>query len=206
MKYFVLSLAALVGGCGSDCDSSACKKVDREARSGEFVVELDADTAFVAYQIDDFQSDMGLAGGELVFSTEKPSCVASSDNPCRITLERLRVELSSMTQPTTEGSVELNRPVVSLVAPLELVDDGGGFFLDPGRATVQTCVSVDGRPDSAIAPLRKPFAVMLDFENRTASFEGALPVRFRFGESECVEREAEATILATGEGPWVEAP
>jgi hypothetical protein len=206
MKCFVLSLAALAWGCGSECDSRPCKMVDREARSGEFVVELDAGRAFVSYRIDEFQSDMGLAGGELVFSTETPSCVASSDNPCRITLQRLRVELSSMTQPTTEGTVELNRPVLSLVAPLELVDEGGGFFLEPGRATVQTCVSVDDRPDSALAPLRKPFAVTLDFESRTSSFEGALPVRFGLGESECVQKEGEATILATGETPWNEAP
>jgi hypothetical protein len=202
MRSAFLALVGFVFGCGTECEPVACEKVDREARGGDVAIDLDTDTAFVFYSIDGFDADVGVTGGEIVFTTDAPSCSASSDNPCTITLERLRIELSSLTQPTNEGDVRLEHPVVSVVAPLELTDEGSGFALLPSRTRVQTCVSVDGRSDSTLVPLEKPLNMNLDFENEGASLSGTLPIRFGIGENECKQQQATGTILASGKTPW----
>lgn len=70
--------------CGSECHDAACKKVDREPRSGDFVVDIGTETAFVLYQIDEFESDQGLAGGQVVFAADDTECLATPESPARL--------------------------------------------------------------------------------------------------------------------------
>jgi hypothetical protein len=202
MRTLAVVFAVNLLGCKSECEPVSCEKVDRGPREGDVVIALDTATAFVRYAIDDFESDLAVTAGELVLTTDDAECVASSDHPCTVTLERLRIALSSMSQPTTEGNVRLDDPVLSLVAPFELTDAGGGFVLEPERARIQTCVSVDGRPDASIVPLEQPLTLGLDFANEGASLEGTLPLAFAVGGNECVRKRARATIVVSGKTPW----
>src|SRR6185503_14439026 len=114
----VVAFATLFG-CDStnECDAKGCERVDREPQTGDFVIDLDTETALVHFSIDGHESDQGLRGGEVVFTSDDPACSASSTTPCTITLVRLRLELSSATLPTSDGDVRLDEPVVSVRTP-----------------------------------------------------------------------------------------
>jgi hypothetical protein len=202
----VVAFAGMPLACGSECRDVACKRVDLDPRSGDFVVELDTETALVFYQIDEFDSDQGLAGGQIVFRTDDPECMATPESPCTLELARLRLELGSMTQPTNEGDVQLERLVLAVETPVELVNRGSKYELPAGAANVQTCVTVDGRSDSAGAPLEASVLLSLDLTRRSLALDGVFPVRFGLGKNECVEQRATASVLATGVSPWAEAP
>jgi hypothetical protein len=203
VDFRVMALCGLVLACGSECKEERCATVDRGPRDGDLVIALDTESAFVVYEVEGFEANAGLPGGQIVFTTNEPSCIASSNRPCRLTLHRLRLELSSMVQPTTDGDVDLDDPVLTVETPVELVDLGSGFVLEPG-VNVQTCVSVNGRSSAATDPLEAPVTLTLDFANRTSVLEGTLPVAYSFGSDECVLQRATATITAAGVSPWAE--
>jgi hypothetical protein len=201
-----VALCALAFGCDSECDETPCGPVGRGPQPGDFVVELDTETADVLFAIDGHESDQGLVAGEFVFTTTDPECVASSNNPCTIVLERLRLELSSATLPTSEGDFELDEPVLSIRAPIELSDSGYGYFLDPGQTGVQTCLSVDGRRDSATVALGDEAGMNIDVPNESFSLNGRFPLRFHAGDDECQTLDATASVSANGRVPWTQRP
>ena len=172
-----------------------------EPGATDYKIELDRDAAFVHFVIDGVESDQGLVGGEVAVEPEDASCVASPDHPCVISLKRLRVRLSSATLSTTEGDVHLENPVVSVKAPLTLVDPGSGYVV-PSGAEAQTCLSVDGRVESTTARFGADTSVIIDFENQGFSLEGPFPVRFHVEDGECKVFDATATVIASGERPW----
>ena len=120
--------------------------------------------------------------------------------------ERLRLELSSATLPTSEGDFELDGPVLSIRAPIELSDSGGGYFLEAGVTGVQTCMSVDGRRDSATVALGDDVSMNIDIPNETFSLNGRFPLRVHVGENECNTLDATATVSASGRMPWTQRP
>jgi hypothetical protein len=201
-----VALCAVALGCDSECDETPCGSVDRGPQPGDFVVALDTENTFVFFAIDGHESDQGLVAGEFVFTTSDPECVASSNNPCAITLRRLRLELSSATLPTSEGDVRLEDPVLSINAPINLVDSGGGFFLQAGVTGVQTCMSVNGRRDSATVALGDDVSMNIDIPNETFSLNGSFPLRFHAGTAECQTLDATATVSASGRMPWTQRP
>jgi hypothetical protein len=202
MRVWVTGLATLALACGAECEKSRCTSVDLAPGANDYVMELDSGTAFVYFVINGFESDQGLVGGEVAVEPDHPSCVASSDNPCAISLKRLRLRLSSATLPTSEGHVTLEDPVLSVEAPQVLVDSGSGYFVPRGTG-VQTCMSVDGRADSARTPLASDARMLIDLENDGFSLQGSFPVRFHVEGGECKVFDATANVVSSGRGPWV---
>ena len=201
MRVWVLGVASFALACGTECRASSCAKVDLEPAASDQVIELDSETALVHFVIDGLGSDEGLVGGEVAVEPEDASCVASSDHPCVISLKRLRVRLSSATLSTTDGDVSLENPVVSVKAPLTLVDSGSGYVV-PGGAEAQTCVSVDGRADSATARFAGDVSMNIDFEQQGFSLQGSFPVRFHVQGGSCKVFDATASVVAAGQRPW----
>jgi hypothetical protein len=124
------------------------------------------------------------------------------NTPCTLVLERLRFQISDFMQPTTEGDLEVEDVVVSVLAPVELVDSGGGYFLAAGVTGAQTCATVNGTRDSATVALGEDASMNLDIPRQTFSLLGRFPVRFRAGSDGCEKLDATATVSASGRSPW----
>jgi hypothetical protein len=205
-RAFVLLLCLAPSSCDSECGAKPCGAVDRSAERGDYAVELDTETGFAAVEFGGQSSDFGLTGGEFVFTTLDSECAATPETPCTIVLERLRIELSSFTQPTSEGDLQIDEPVISVRAPIELVDSGGGFFLDAETTGTQICSTVNGTRDSATLALSDPASMNVDIPRQTFSLEGQFPLRFRAGSDGCETIDGSATVVASGRSPWAQRP
>jgi len=185
----------------SECATHACASIDEEPTSNEFVIDLDADRAQTRFELDIFATDLGLLAGSVVLTASDPSCLASVNSPCTITLRRLRLELGSTTIATTAGDVELNDPSLSLRAPLSLVDSGSDYVVPP-ETDVQACAKVEGRPDSAIVPLHADSRLHVEFSRELLAFDVVFPFRFHFGDWQCQNFDATLRVTAAGRSPW----
>lgn len=183
------------------CRPRQCPAVDEGPSAEDYTIDLDTATALVTWDADGFTSQASLYGGVVVLHAGDPECVASSDHPCVVTLKRLRLELGSLTTPTTHGDIELEQVVASLVAPLELVDAGLGYMANAG-SELQSCMLVDGTRDSATTVLASDLELNLDFANDGLTLTGSLPISFHSGDWECSTLDLTAALISTGLSPW----
>ncbi len=72
----------------------------------------------------------------------------------------------------------------------------------PAETNVQTCVSVNSRADSAVAPLAYELGMLVDFGDQLFSFEGTLPMRFHAGDADCKEIDGTVHVVSSGRSPW----
>jgi hypothetical protein len=211
-RALVCVLALLSAACTSEegsapsilprpCRARPCLTLDQEPSADDYVVNLNAATALLTWDADGLTSQAELQGGVVVLHATEPECLASSGHPCSVTLKRLRLELGALTIPTTDGDIELEQIVTSLVAPLELVDAGPGYVANAG-SELQSCMFVDGTADSATVPLASSIELNLDFANEALALTGSLPVPFHVGAWECSTLDLTATVVSAGLAPW----
>jgi hypothetical protein len=193
-------------GCDSECRATFCGAVDRGPLPGDYAVELDTAGAFVSLEIDGQRADAGLTRGQFVFTADDPTCAGSATTPCTIVLQRLQLDLGSFTLPASEGELSLTDVVLSVLAPIELVNAGSGYVLTAGNTGVRTCASVNGTRDAATVALGDDGSMNVDFPNETLSVEGRFPLRFRAGSDGCEKLDATATVIAAGRSPWIQRP
>jgi hypothetical protein len=183
------------------CRARPCPSVDEAASADDYVILLDSATAVVSWDANGHTSDAALNDGVVVVHASDPECLASSAHPCSVTLKQLRLELGSLSVPTTDGEVELEQIVTSSAGPLELLDEGSGYVAKAGTE-LQSCMLVDGAADSATAMLASNVELNLDFANEGLALTGSLPVRFHWGEWECSTLDLTATVVSAGRVPW----
>jgi hypothetical protein len=212
MWSFMMSAAACVLGCGNgksdlgdllslQCEAHRCSTFDEAPMSDDYAIELETESALLAVQSGRFSSDSRLVAGDVVLRPDDPSCVPSSDHPCRLVLKRLRLDIGSFRLPTTQGDVHLENVVLSVKAPLGLVNSGSGYVVAV-ETDVETCGRTNGLADSAVAALGAGVSLNVDFQNETLPVGGAFPVRFHFGKIECEALDATAMVVSAARAPW----
>jgi hypothetical protein len=188
---------SVVTGCGKgECTKfGGCPQVDEDAGAGARLVTLDQDALLF------FESGFTpvvLSGGEVIFTPTEPGCVASMDHPCQLVLQRLQFRVGNFDIPYSDGSrLAVDEPVVSLTAPVELVDNGSGYFV-PASSVFQTCASVDGRRQSDSAASQDILVLHVDDMSQSLSVSGAFVLAVHADDDDCSQLYYPMRVTATG--------
>lgn len=178
-----------------------CASVDSDGGPSDHVVDLGSG-ALVSLVAGNQNSVQVLAGGQVVFRQQAPSCVPSAGTSCSLTLERLRLELADFRLDLSNGStLTVAEPVASLVAPIEIQDLGSGFVIPTG-SDFQTCATVDGGPQSGRASAPAIGVVTVDPWRQQLSIDAAVPMLLHADNTECTELSLTLYVLAAGVSPW----
>ena len=199
-KASILAAVALVTyGCGKgECTKfGGCPAVDEDADAGAVVITLKSSDAFIVINDDPSQTD-ALLGGQVILSPSEPNCIASLDHPCHATLSRLRFQVGSLTQEFSDDStLTVDEPVVSLITPIELEDQGSGFLIPAGNQ-FQTCALVDGRRQSDMAKSNGPTTLIFDELTRSMSVSSDFVVIVHADSDKCAAVIYSMHLIAGG--------
>ncbi len=145
-------LAALLGGCESDCDLvRGCPKVDSDAGPDDFSARIGSGT-IVSLSANGHEWPWLLRGGEAVFTAEPRDCDFLTTE-CRVTVKRLELRFGNVTLELTGGrKLVANDVVLRLEAPVEATSNDNINFATPTGSTFQTCATIDGERAHGEAP------------------------------------------------------
>ena len=199
-KALVLAAVALVtNGCGKGACTKfgGCPAVDEDGDAGAVAINLNYSNALVTIDEDPPQ-DMALLGGQVILAPSEPNCVASLDHPCHATLSRLKFQVSGFTQRFSDDStLMVDEPAVSLVAPVELDDQGAGFLI-PAGSQFQTCALVDGRRQSDTAKSNELTTLIFDEQSRSMSVSSNFVLIVHADSDKCAAVTYSMHLIAAG--------
>ena len=199
-KALILATIALVtNGCGKgECTKfGGCPAVDEDMDAGTVVINLNSSNAFITIDEDPSQA-MALLGGQVILAPSEPNCIASSDHPCHAKLSRLKFQVSGFTQRFSDNStLTVDEPVVSLMAPVELDDQGAGFLIPAGNQ-FQTCALVDGRRQSDRAKSNELTTLIFDEPSRSMSVSSSFVLIVHADSDKCAAVTYSMHLIAAG--------
>lgn len=201
MSWLPLLQLACVPGCQSDCESVACPNLETAVQRQSVSVPLAPGTV-ARLTLQDESGTVLLGGGELQFSVNPPACLVGVGSECQVTLEGLRLELTSFTIETNLGTIAMEDATLRLHEPVRLESSASGYLL-PADSLVHTCGSVDGRDDHGVAQLRESPRLRLDSSRQALALDGEFPVVLHAGDGSCEQLEGRLTLVATGD-QWID--